>query len=183
VVWRAITRRIESKFQTREERDPARWDPEPVAVEVETMLGRRRQIVDNLEKAKSYPRAVFVTDSNEHREKLRAIMREAGIEYPVEAVNLGMVEQTPAEEDLDSFLVTLILNGWPGEERAAELAGADVEDVREHLEGLMESGVIRRREDGALEAVVEPGNGNGKARSSGNAGPPEPPAPEPPRDH
>jgi len=181
VVWRAITRRIESKFQTREERDPARWDPEPVAVEVETMLGRRRQIVDNLNKAKSYPRAVFVTDSNEHREKLRAIMKEAGIEYPVEVVSIGMVEQTPAEEDLDSFLVTLVINGWPGEEKAAELAGADVEDVREHLEGLIEAGVIRRREDGALEAVVEPGNGNGKARSSGNAGPPEPPTPGSPR--
>jgi hypothetical protein len=31
-----------------------------------------------------------------------------------------------------------------------------VEDVREHLEGLIEAGVIRRREDGSLEAVVEP---------------------------
>jgi hypothetical protein len=82
-------------------------------------------------------------------------MREAGIEYPIEVVNVGMVEQTPAEEDLDSFLVTLVINGWPGEEKAAELAGADVEDVREHLEGLIEAGVIRRREDGSLEVVVE----------------------------
>jgi len=124
-----------------------------------------------------------VTDSNEHREKLRAIMREAGIEYPVEVVSIGMVEQTPAEEDLDSFLVTLVINGWPGEERAAELAGADVEGVREHLEGLIEAGVVKRREDGALEAVVEPTNGNGKVKSNGNGngGPPKPPIPEPPR--
>jgi DNA-binding transcriptional ArsR family regulator len=164
VVWRPVARRVESKFQTREERDPARWDPEPVAIEVETMLGRRRQILRNLEKVKRYPRAAFVTDSNAHKEKLRAIMREAGIEYPIEVVNIGMVEQTPAEEDLDSFLVTLILNGWPGEEKAAELAGADVEDVREHLEGLTEAGVIRRREDGSLEAVVEAEGGGPGSR-------------------
>jgi len=47
--------------------------------------------------------------------------------------------------------------------------------VREHLEGLMESGVIRRREDGTLEAVVEPGNG--KERSNGNGEPQRPPMP------
>ncbi|MGC8556050.1 MAG: hypothetical protein ACP5NG_03480, partial [Conexivisphaera sp.] len=139
-------------------REPSRWDPEPLAVEVETMLGRRRQVMRNIEKVKQYAGAIFVTDTEEHARKLREMIARAGADFRVQVEDVGQAEEAPGEEDLDSFITTLVLNGWPGVEEAARLGGVDPEDVEEHLRGLMELGIIREV-NGKLEAVVEPVRG------------------------
>ncbi|BBE42065.1 Conserved domain protein [Conexivisphaera calida] len=168
MVWRPMATKVDSKWGKRSMREPSRWDPEPIAIEVETLLGRRRQVMKNIDKCRKYANAVFITDSEEHASKLRELMRQAGADFKVQVEDVGQREEAPGEKDLDSFIVSLVMNGWPGIEEAARLGGVDPEDVEEHLRGLIELGVLKET-NGKLEAVTESArvnaaDGRGRAR-------------------
>ncbi|MDG7047835.1 MAG: type IV secretion system DNA-binding domain-containing protein [Nitrososphaerota archaeon] len=126
-------------------REPARWDYSNVtAVEVETMLGHRSQIKHNLEKNRVYSAVTFVTDSDGHAERLKEILGEGS--YTVLVENIGEVEEE-APDDLDSFLVGLVKDGWPGMTAAAERAHVNRRTVQRHMDGLIRLGVIAQNEE------------------------------------
>ena len=174
LLFRPLITQSDWKGERKAIREPARWDYSNVtAVEVETMLGHRAQIKHNLEKNRIYAATTFVTDSEAHAERLKEVLGE-GNDYTVLVENIGKVEEE-APDDLDSFLVSLVKDGWPGMAAAAGRAHVNRRTVQRHMKGLIELGVLRQGgsgyEIGSFEKAKPAADGPDRLHREPLAGP------------